>query len=226
MGQGPERWRLVDEDHEHVVEIADVGLRRVVTWRLDGNELGSKRTTDKRVVINGGDRGALSVHLPEFVGPARRVTWYSADSAMGAEAAAHAGLGGLDLVPEPGTKAAAREAWIAEHPRLYVARRVGTAAIGALCGVLVLWLMTQIRIPWPAISFPWPDWDPPAIPLPDIPWPDLPDLPAWLKELVEKVKYVWPVVLALGLGHAEVKRRRQQQERRRRASAPEDSAST
>ncbi len=217
MAQGPERWRLVHEGHEHVIEIADAGLRRAVTWRMDDTEIGSRRTNDKRVVIAGGERGAVRVQLPEFVGPARRVTWYGPDGALDAEAAAHTGLGGLDLVPEPGSKAAAREAWIREHPRLYVARRVATAVLGALVPLLILWLLSQVRIPWPSISVPWPDWSLPSIPWPDWDLPDLPELPAWLRTLLERLKYVWPVVLALGLGYSEVKRRRQQDERRRRA---------
>ncbi len=84
----------------------------------------------------------------------------------------------------------------------------------------------MIRIPWPTIAIPWPDWNLPSIPWPSIPWPsipwpdwDLPELPAWLKALLEKLKYVWPVVLAFGLAHAEVKRRRRQDERRRGGSA-------
>jgi hypothetical protein len=224
MAQEPERWRLVHEGHEHVVEIADAGLRRAVTWRVDGTEVGDRRTTDKRVVISGGERGAVRVQLPEFVGPARRVTWYSTDGALDAEAAARTGLGGLDLVPDPGSKAAAREAWIREHPRLYVARRVATAVLSALVPLLVLWLLSQVRIPWPSISIPWPDWRLPSIPLPDLPdLPDLPELPAWLRALLDRLEYVWPVVLALGLGYSEVKRRRQQDERRRRAARTEGS---
>ena len=177
MAQAPERWRLVHEGHEHVVEIADAGLRRSVTWLVDGAEIGNRRTTDKRVVIGGGERGAVRVQLPEFVGPARRVTWYSGGEALDAETAAHTGLGGLDLVPEPGSKAAAREAWILEHPRLYVARRVATAVLSVLLPLLLLWLLSRVRIPWPDITIPWPDWNLPSLPLPD--W-DLPELPAWL----------------------------------------------
>ncbi len=221
MTRIPERWRLVHEDHEHLVENVDAGWRRSVTWRLDGTEIGTRRTNDKRVVINGGDRGAVRVQLPEFAGPARRVTWYDADSAVDAETAARTGLGGLDLVPEPGSKAAAREAWIREHPRLYVARSTATAVLGVLLPLLLLWLAS--RITWPSISIPLPDWSLPSIPWPSIPWPswDLPELPAWLKSLLEKAEYVWPVLLAFGLGHAEVKRRRRQDERRHRAAAPD-----
>ncbi len=93
-----------------------------------------------------------------------------------------------------------------------------------LLPLLLVGLM--VRIPWPDISIPWPDWDLPSIPWPNIPWPsipwpdwDLPELPAWLRALLEKAKYVWPVVLAFGLAHAEVKRRRRQDERRRQAPA-------
>jgi hypothetical protein len=226
MTRVPERWHLVHDGHEHVVQIVDTGLRRAVTWLLDGAPIGDKRTSDKRVVIDGGEYGAVGVRLPEFVGPARRVTWYGADSELGAKAAAHTGLGGIDLVPEPGSRAEARESWIRAHPRLYVVRRVATALTGVLLSLLMVWLLTRIHIPWPNISIPWPDWRLPSIPWPNvsIPWPDweLPDVPLWIRELLGKVKYVWPVLLALGIAQAEVKRRKQQDERRRREARPTD----
>ena len=52
-----------------------------------------------------------------------------------------------------------------------------------------------------------------------IPLPDLPDwqLPDWLRWLLDKLKYIWPIVLAYVLARAEIKRRRQQDERRRAA---------
>jgi len=221
MAKAPERWHLVHDGHEHEVRITDVGLRREVTWTLDGDQVGSRRSTDKRVVIDGGAHGAVGVRLPEFVGPARRVSWHEADGALGAKAAAQAGLGGIDLVPEPGSRAAARELWIREHPRLHVARRTATAVAGVLVPLLVFWLLSQVRIPWPQISIPWPDWQLPRIPWPDLPLPrwDLPDLPSWLRTLIEQAKYVWPVVFAIGVARAEVVRRRNQDERRRTAAA-------
>ena len=76
-----------------------------------------------------------------------------------------------------------------------------------------------------AVNLPFPDIptpnlpDLPSVPWPSIPLPDLPDwrLPDWLRWLLDKAKYVWPVVLAYVLARAEIKRRRQQDERRRAA---------
>jgi hypothetical protein len=139
-------------------------------------------------------------------------------------------MGGIDLVPEAGSRAAARETWIREHPRLYVVFRTATAVSGLLLPVLLFWLLAQIRIPWPSISIPLPDWHLPSLPWPDIsiPWPqwDLPELPPWLRAILEKAKYVWPVALALGIAHAEVKRRRQQDKRRLRSADPVDPQSS
>jgi hypothetical protein len=219
VAKGPERWFLRCEGSDHVVEIGDTGLRRSVTWRVDGAEVATTRTGDQRVVLDGGDRGAVGLRLPAITGPARRVTWYGPDGAAPAEVAARAGLGGVDLDPEPGSAAAAREKWIRAHPRRYAARRAVVAAAGVLLPLVALWLLA--RIPLPALSVPWPDWDLPSIPWPRVPWPDLhlpdlPDLPAWLRELVEKAKFVWPVVLAAAVARAEVRRRRRQDERKER----------
>lgn len=220
----PERWTLATGDEKHLVEIQDAGLGRRITWSVDGAEVATRRTSDERVVLDGGPHGALGVRLPAFLGPARRVTWYSPHAGTGAElgavACAHASYGGLDLDPEPGSKAAAREAWIREHPRQYAARRAGGAAAGALLAVVAIWLLSQIHIPWPDwhLRIPWPDITLPDIPWPSIsiPWPDWqpPALPDWLRELLAKVKYVWPALLAAGLAHAEVRRRREQDARK------------
>jgi hypothetical protein len=222
MAKPAERWLLTHVGRQHVVEIADAGLRRRLTWLVDGTQAAGRTTSDERVVLDGGDFGAVGVRLPTFTGPARRVTWYPPDAGLGAVAAAHAGLGGVDLDPESGSRAAAREAWIRAHPNRHAARRAGTAVLGVLLPLLGLWLLARIDIPWPDISIPWPDWDLPSIPWPDlsIPWPDwdLPELPAWVRELLDKAKYVGPVVVAFVLARAEVRRRRAQDERKQRAA--------
>ncbi len=138
----PERWLLTISEDQHLVEILHAALGRRITWSVAGAEVATRRTSEERVVLDGGSRGALSVRLPRLMGPARRVTWYSPGSELGALAAAHAGIGGVDLDPEPGSKAAAREAWIREHPRQYAARRAGAAAAGALAAVLGVWLLS------------------------------------------------------------------------------------
>lgn len=212
----PERWLLTIRDDQHLVEIFDAALGRRITWSVAGAEVATCRTSEERVVLDGGSRGALTVRLPRLMGPARRVTWYSPDSELAAPAAAHAGIGGVDFDPEPGSRAAAREAWIREHPRQYAARRAGAAAAGALAAGLGLLLLSRIHITWPHID--WPD-----VPWPDIaiPWPDwqVPTLPEWLRELMAKLHYVWPVLLAAGLAYSEVRRRRQQDAQKARGTA-------
>ena len=89
--------------------------------------------------------------------------------------------------------------------------------------MLGVWLLSRIHIPWP-------DWHL-RIPWPHIDWPDirgrispspgwqLPSLPEWLRQLMARLKYVWPVLLAAALAHAEVRRRRQQDAQKARGTA-------
>ncbi len=225
-----QRWALRTEGHEHEIEIADAGLGRQVVWRRDGEVIVSRRTSDERVRLvphdagpgDLADAGTVGLRFGWF-GPARRVTWYAAGD--GGEAAASlVGVGGVDFEPQPGSKAARREEWIRAHPRLYTARR-GAAAIGSvLGGVLAAWLLARfafsIRLPGlPRI--PLPDLpDLPGVPWPSIPWPDvsLPDwsLPGWAREVASYAKFVFPVVLALGMARSEIRRKRQQEARRLR----------
>lgn len=213
MGE-TERWhRSVDGvDHEVVVEQG--ALTRTVVWHRDGVEVGRRKTSDEKFVVapRGAD-GALRLVFG-FVGPAHRVTLH------GTEAEAHAGLGGRDLEPEAGSRAAARAEWIGRHPRLHTVRRTAAAAAGVLVPVLLLWLLARVpwpdvdlpsipwpdlpSIPWPDLpAIPWPDVRLPSIPLPDL--PDLPDLPAWVEPTA---KVAVPVVIAYVVARGEVRRRR------------------
>lgn len=229
MPKTPERWLLTWESAEHAVEIDDAGLGRRITWTIDGEEIATKKTSDDKVVLDGHERGAIAVRLPTFIGPARRVTWWDGDTELGAAAAALTGIGGVDLDPEPGSKAAVREEWIRAHPRKYAARRTAVAVAGVAVPLIVLWLLAQI----PILEIDWPDWDI-NIPWPDIPWPDIPwptislpefslfdfTVPEWVKAVADKAKYVWPVVLAAVLANREVARRRRQDERKRQTDDP------
>jgi hypothetical protein len=213
-----DRWHLLRDGREHEVEIAEDGLRRRVTWRTDGTEVAATSTTDRRVVLAGGARGAVRVRLSELSGTARRVTWFADDGPAGAEAAAHVGVGGVDLRPVAGTGAAERDAWIRDHGRAFTLRRTAAAVAGVLLPVLLLWLLSRVHLPWPDWQLPripWPDWDLPRIPWPDwhlprIPWPDwdLPRVPDWVRELREKARYVVPVIVAFVVARGEVRRRR------------------
>lgn len=227
MTKEPERWHLTRDGHEHTVEISSKATVWILRWTRDGKEVATHRTSDSTAVLDGKKRGALRIKLPSFTGPARQVTLYDvpADKKKddNATTQAHLGVGGTDFVPEAGSKAAKREAWIREHPNLYAARRTGAALAGVLLPIAAIWLLQKITwrpdINWPRINLP--DLNLPSIPWPDIdiPWPeisvdipfpdiDLPSLPGW-------VKYVWPVLLAFGIAQAELRRRRQQDARRK-----------
>ena len=225
MGE-TERWRLRDGEREHVLEIDEAGLKRRLTWLVDGEQVATATTSDERVVLDGEAAGALGVRLPTFTGPARRVTLHED------EVRAHAGVGGTDLDPEAGSKAAAREEWIRAHPHLHTARRTAVAVARVGAPFVVLWLLSRI-----VVDIPWPDVDLPSLPLPDlprIPWPDLPsipwpdidlpsipwpDVPGWVETAA---KLLGPVLLAFVLARGEVRRRRQQDERKRAAARAAD----
>ncbi|WP_185994317.1 hypothetical protein [Nocardioides campestrisoli] len=231
MTQEVERWLLTHDGRAHVVELTEAGFQRAITWTVDDEEVASEKTSDDTVTLDGGDHGAVKLKLPTFVGPARRVTWWGGEPGKPALAAATLGIGGLDFDPEPGSKAAEREAWIREHPTQYAVRRTAAAVAGVVVPIVLIWLLGRFalpNIPWPDIPWPkipWPDW---SIPWPTIPWPDwsipwpewsLPDwsLPAWLQSLLDLLKYVWPVLLAAALAQREIKRRRDQDARKRAA---------
>ena len=157
-----ERWHLVHDGREHAVVVERGALVREAVWSRDGVEVGRKKTSDETFVV--APKGAAGAVRLKFgvTGPARRVTLHDT------ETEAHAGLGGTDLEPEAGSKAAERAEWIGAHPHLHTARQTAIAAAGVGVPVLAIWLLTLV--PWPSI--PWPDVD-----LPSIPWPDLPSIP-------------------------------------------------
>ncbi|GAA1922473.1 hypothetical protein [Nocardioides hwasunensis] len=210
-----ERWHLARGGHDHLVEVQQGALVRTVVWSRDGAELGRKRTSDETIVL-APDGAAAAVRLKfGWVGPARRVTLHDS------ETEAHTGLGGTDLEPEAGSRAAARAEWIGRHPHLHTARQTAIAAAGVGLPILLIWLLTLVpwpsidlpwpnlpSIPWPNLpSIPWPDVHLPSIPWPSIPWPDisLPSLPAWTEPVR---KFLIPVLIAFFIARGEVRRRR------------------
>ncbi len=129
-----------------------------------------------------------------------------------------------DLVPAPGSPAEKREQWIRDHPRLLALRATLGGTAGIVVPLVLAWLLAgfAFSIDLPGIPLP----DLPSIPLPDlpeIPWPDwsLPDwsLPGWVREVLDVLKLVFPVLPAFVLARAEVKRRRKQDELRTRRRA-------
>ena len=224
-----ERWHLVHDGHEHVAAVEHGALTREVVWTRDGAEVERLKTSDETIVLSPeGEDGALRLKLA-MVGPARRITLH------GSEAEAHAGLGGTDLEPEPGSRAALRAEWIGRHPHLHTARQTALAAAGVGVPVLLVWLLSMV--PWPSLDVPWPDISLPSIPWPDlpsipwpdislpaIPWPDLPSLPAWTEPVR---KLLVPVLIAFFVARGEVRRRRKAEERRRLGvESPGDSRSS
>lgn len=204
---------------------------RTVRWYVDGQQAAAKKSLQLDVQLDPGDRltkggstsgplaeeqpdvGAIGVAFTAF-GRAKRVTWYRAEGDDSAIACAVIDTGGIDLDPEPGLPAALRDDRIRRHPRRHAVLAVAGGA-GMVLGPLLLGLLA-VRL---TISIPWPDWNLPSIPrphldLPSIPWPnvDLPDwnVPDWVAWLADKVRYVWPVILAWVLASAEIKRRRKQ----------------
>jgi hypothetical protein len=213
---GEERWHLTHDGHRDVVTIEQGALTRTVVWTRDDVSLATRKSSDETIVLGAGSDAALRLKFG-MVGPARRVSLH------GSEAEAHTGLGGTDLEPEAGSKAAARAEWIGAHPHLHTARQTALAAAGVGVPILLVWLLTLV--PWPSLDIAWPDIDLPSIPwpsiplpsipwpdirLPSIPWPDLPSLPAWTEPLR---KFAVPVLIAFFIARGEVKRRRKAEEK-------------
>jgi hypothetical protein len=104
----------------------------------------------------------------------------------------------------------------ARHPRLYAHRHVAGAVSGVLLTIVgvtvfaktvagevlhaVLGWLPDLRLP---------DIDFPDLPIPSIPFPDLPDItmPGWVGSITDVAKYVVPVLIALAMTQAEIKRR-------------------
>lgn len=220
-----QRWHLECAGRAHVVEVDDAGLGRRLVWRIDDEVVASTRSGDERVQLvpepeGRSDVGAVGLRFGAF-GPARRVTWYAADRREEALAAALLGVGGVDFVPEPGSKAAARQEWARAHPWRFTAQRTAAAVAGVLGALLVTWLLARlaVRVPlpdWNLPRLPWPDL--PGIPWPDVPWPDLRlpgwAVPAWVREAAEWAKFVLPVLVAFAAARGELRRRRRHEQER------------
>lgn len=235
VGQG---WSLSWASREHRV-ITDPAASDKVVWIVDGEVAAtSDEGGSDTAVLTPEDRhlGALAVRRGYF-GDATRVTWYPPEEEgrrLGARTAARLGHGGIDLLPDAGSPAAAREEDARRHPVRTGARRVVSSAAKVVLPIAGVWVMLQLagllgRIPLPDLpSIPWPDLPNISWPdLPNIPWPDLPDLPtwhepAWVARVARVAPYVVPVLVGLAVAYAEYRRRRAQD--RRRAAAVEESS--
>lgn len=193
-------WRLTVDGHDHRVE-ADTGVTHRVRWYVDDELVAEKKAMEDKLRLSSGV-GELEVRFSGLGAP-RRATLGSF-------------LDGTDLVPDPGSKAALHEQRVREHPRRYaVVATVGGAAkvvVPILLAVLAARFAFSFDLPTPDLpSLPVPDL--PSLPLPSIPWPDW-ELPGWVRSVLDKAKYVWPIVLAYVVARAEIRRRRQQDAKR------------
>ena len=206
-------------------------VARTVTWYVDDRLIAVKKSAENTVHVKPGDRlgkgvptgdadaweqpdaDALTVKFGAF-GRIKRVTWYRAQGTLSATACAVLGRGGIDLDPAPGSSAALREERARRHPGRYAALAVAGGVMKVVAPVLLG--LVAVRL---TLAIPWPDWDAPSLPAPDIDLPsfptphvDFPDwqLPGWVAWLAEKVKYVWPILLAWVLARREIRRRREQ----------------
>jgi len=211
-------WELSLDWRRHELTASDAGLSRRLEWRIDDELVVEKKSSDERVRLSHGEH-ALDVRF-SLLGAGRRATLHTADDGASATARAELGVGGVDLVPAPGSPAEKREQWIRDHPRLHTARATLGGTAGIVVPLVIAWLLARFvfSVDLPHIPLP----DLPSIPrpdLPDIPWPDwsLPDwsLPGSVRQVLDVLKFVFPVVLAFVLARAEIKRRRKQDELRR-----------
>lgn len=221
----PERWRLERDDAEHVVSIASDGVfQRKFRWSIDGTPVAEKRTSDDRFTLAADDQPfAITIRMAQFSDSARRVQLFTGEDSTVVKATAATGIGGTDLLPAPGTRAARRQERMAENPTLYTVQRTLGAVAAIVAPIVVIWLLAQLLsvIPWPDVDLPdipWPDVDlpdAPEIPLPDINLPsiDLPDLPAWTEQVADAAKYVVPVLIAFAVARGEIRRKKKVDER-------------
>jgi hypothetical protein len=207
-------WELRVDGRAHRVEVHGSVSRRIQWW-VDGDLVLDKKTADDKPRLRAEERpelGALSLRF-SGLGRPRRAT---------VTPPGH--LAGIDLDPEEGSPAAAYEERVRANPRRYALLQTVGGAAAVVVPILVTILLGRL-----AFSIDWPDWSLPSIPTPDLPslplphLPSLPDisLPAWLRWLLDKAKYVWPIVVAYVIARGEIARRRKQDELRTRAREEE-----
>jgi hypothetical protein len=226
-------WSRTISGHTHHLEVTGEIIRTFV-WTLDGEEVLTRKTSDDRARLESKEHGSLLV-IYSGLGTPRRASYF----APGEDLAGLAGIGGVDLTPEPGSRAAAYERRVIDHPKRYaLIETLGGAAgvvVGIVAAMVVAWIVSRISLP--DIDLPLPNLpdlpdlplpDFPSIPWPSIPWPDLPNVqvPEWVKWVADHLKYVWPVILAFVLAQGEIKRRRKHAEQAALAETAEAAAET
>ena len=229
----------MDDDRTHRVEVRGSWSRRV-RWCLDDRLVAETRSTDDHVRLRAKDRpelGSLSVRFNRLGAPRRATLFQTGEGEASGQHDASArvlvGVGGVDLLPFPGSPADRHEQRVRAHPTRYalLAALGGVAAVVVPIVLATLLARLAFTIPWPdwdlpgipwpdwhLPSIPWPDWDLPGIPWPDWSWPDW-TLPGWLSWVLAHARYGWPVLVAYGVARAEIRRRRRQDELRGARSA-------
>jgi hypothetical protein len=204
-------WESTIDGRVHRVESSGEFTRTLVWW-IDSELVAEKTSIDDKVTLKPNEApfdGSLQVRFSPLGAP-RRATLLAAG--LG-----ELGVGGVDLAPEPGSAAAAYHEKLLARPGRYTAIATLGGVAKVVVPILIAALLARlaVKIPWPDIdlplpSIPWPDlpripW--PDINLPDVPWPDV-SLPGWLEWLLDHLRYFWPVALAFVLARAEINRRR------------------
>jgi hypothetical protein len=215
-------WELTEDGRRHTVTASDAGLSRRIEWQIDGELVAKKKTSDEKVRLTHGQH-ALDIRFT-LLGRGKRATLHTAEASESATVRAELGVGGVDLVPAPGSPAAKREQWIRDHPRLHTLCATLGGTAGIVVPLVIAWLLARFAFSLDLPSLPLPDRpDLPSIPWPDIPWPDIPwpdislpdwSMPGWVQQVLDLLKFVFPVVLAFAIARAEIRRRRKQDELR------------
>lgn len=233
MSKKVQIWSRTISGHTHHLEVTGEIIRTFV-WTVDGEEVLTRKTADDRARLESKAHGSLLV-IHSGLGTPRRATYF----APGEDLAGMAGIGGVDLTPEPGSRAAAYEQRVIDHPKRYALIETLGGAAGVVGGIVaamvVAWILARVSLP--DIDLPLPNLpdlpdlplpDLPSIPWPSIPWPDLPDVhvPGWVEQAAGYLKYIWPIVLAFVLAQGEIKRRRKHAEQAALAETAEVAAET
>ena len=192
-------WELTIDGHAHRVE-ARGSVNHHVRWYVGDELVAEKKAMEDKFRLEAEERPELGELAVRFSG-------------LGHGIRATKRVGDIDLVPAPGSRAAAYEEKIRAHPRRYAAIQTTLGVAKVVVPIIVALVLARL-----AFQIPLPNWDLPDIPwpnLPDLPWPDLPnpnlpDAPGWLTWLLDKAKYVVPVLVAVGIAQGEIKRRQKQ----------------
>ena len=233
MSKKVQIWSRTISGHTHHLEVTGEIIRTFV-WTVDGEEALTRKSADDRARLESKAHGSLLV-IHSGLGTPRRATYFAPDEDL----AGMTGIGGVDLTPEPGSRAAAYEQRVIDHPKRYALIETLGGAAGVIGGIVaamvVAWILARVSLP--DIDLPLPNLpdlpdlplpDLPSIPWPAIPWPDLPDVqvPEWVTWVANHLKYVWPIILAFVLAQGEIKRRRKHAEQAALAETAEVAAET